>query len=167
MRIDKLTEHKPPSTALETEAAMRTVKEQIERIVSLGKILIPDVMIVIENLEDPGRLADMVASNLGLKVEVTQAVLEVIDPIKRLRHVSEILGKEIEVLSMQQKIQRKPRGRWTRPTRILPARATQAIQKELGELDERAEESRVSQADRRTEDAGEGAEGNRKAAQTP
>src|SRR5207244_7340061 len=92
VRIDKLTEHKQASTALETEAAMRTVKEQIERIVSLGKVLIPDVMIVIENLEDPGRLADMVASNLGLKVEVTQAVLEIIDPIKRLRQVSEILG---------------------------------------------------------------------------
>ncbi len=110
VRIDKLTEHKPASAALETEAAMRTVKEQIERIVSLGKILIPDVMIVIENLEDPGRLADMVASNLGLKVEVTQAVLEVIDPIKRLLLVSEILGKEIEVLSMQQKIQAQAKG---------------------------------------------------------
>ena len=94
VRIDKLPEHKSVGTALETEAMMRTVKEQIERIVSLGKILIPDVMVVIENLEDPGRLADMVASNLGLKVEVTQAVLEVIDPVKRLRHVSEILGKE-------------------------------------------------------------------------
>src|SRR5436853_5114719 len=58
VRIDKLVEHKPASTALETEAAMRTVKEQIERIVSLGKVLIPDVMIVIENLEDAGRLAD-------------------------------------------------------------------------------------------------------------
>src|SRR5580765_6826572 len=141
VRIDKLTEHKPASAALETEAAMRTVKEQIERIVSLGKILIPDVMIVIENLEDPGRLADMVASNLGLKVEVTQAVLEVIDPIKRLRHVSEILGKEIEVLSMQQKIQAQAKGEMDKTQREYFLREQlKAIQKELGELDERAEE---------------------------
>jgi ATP-dependent Lon protease len=141
VRIDKLTEHKPASAALETEAAMRTVKEQIERIVSLGKVLIPDVMIVIENIEDPGRLADMVASNLGLKVEVTQAVLEVVDPIKRLRHVSEILGKEIEVLSMQQKIQAQAKGEMDKTQREYFLREQlKAIQKELGELDERAEE---------------------------
>src|SRR5437016_12240477 len=141
VRIDKLTEHKLASAALETEAAMRTVKEQIERIVSLGKVLIPDVMIVIENLEDPGRLADMVASNLGLKVDITQAVLEVVDPIKRLRHVSELLGKEIEVLSMQQKIQAQAKGEMDKTQREYFLREQlKAIQKELGELDERAEE---------------------------
>ena len=120
---------------------MRTVKEQIERIVSLGKMLIPDVMVVIENLEDPGRLADMVASNLGLKVEVTQAVLEVTDPIKRLRQVSDILAKEIEVLSMQQKIQAQAKGEMDKTQREYFLREQlKAIQKELGELDERAEE---------------------------
>ena len=74
---------------------MRTVKEQIEKIVSLGKVLIPDVMVVIENLEDPGRLADMVASNLGLKVDITQAVLEIVDPIQRLRQISELTGLDL------------------------------------------------------------------------
>src|SRR5437773_2321391 len=82
---------------LEAEAVMRTVKEQIERIISLGKVLMPDVMVVIENMDDPGRLADMVVSNLGLKVEVTQDVLELTDPIVRLKRVSEILAKEIDV----------------------------------------------------------------------
>ena len=92
VRIEKLTETKPAAPPSRREAVMRTVKEQIERIVSLGKVLIPDVMVVIENLEDPGRLADMVASNLGLKVEVTQAVLEV--SIRSTpAAVSEILGK--------------------------------------------------------------------------
>ena len=110
VRIDRLIDTKPTATTLEAEAVMRTVKEQIERIVSLGKVLIPDVMVVIENLEEPGRLADMVASNLGLKVEATQAVLEISDPIQRLRQVSDILGKEIEVLSMQQKIQAQAKG---------------------------------------------------------
>ena len=72
---------KQPGSSLESEAVMRTVKEQIERIVSLGKVLIPDVMVVIENLEDPGRLADMVASNLGLKVDITQAVSRSLTPL--------------------------------------------------------------------------------------
>jgi len=141
VRIDKLPDSKPAATSLEAEAVMRTVKEQIERIVSLGKVLIPDVMVVIENLEDPGRLADMVASNLGLKVDVTQAVLESHDPIQRLRRVSDILGKEIEVLSMQQKIQAQAKGEMDKTQREYFLREQlKAIQKELGELDERAEE---------------------------
>jgi ATP-dependent Lon protease len=141
VRIEKLAESKLTGSSLETEAVMRTVKEQIEKIVSLGKVLIPDVMVVIENLEDPGRLADMVASNLGLKVDVTQAVLEVVDPIQRLRHVSEILAKEIEVLSMQQKIQAQAKGEMDKTQREYFLREQlKAIQKELGELDERAEE---------------------------
>ncbi|MDH5666961.1 MAG: endopeptidase La [Nitrospira sp.] len=141
VRIDKLTDTKPASMSLEAEAVMRTVKDQIERIVSLGKVLIPDVMVVIENLEEPGRLADMVASNLGLKVEVTQTVLEVLDPIQRLRRVSDILGKEIEVLSMQQKIQAQAKGEMDKTQREYFLREQlKAIQKELGELDERTEE---------------------------
>ncbi len=152
VRITKLTEHKQAGSSLEMEAVMRTVKEQIERIVSLGKVLIPDVMVVIENLEDPGRLADMVASNLGLKVEVTQGVLEITDPIKRLKQVSDILAKEIEVLSMQQKIQAQAKGEMDKTQREYFLREQlKAIQKELGELDERAEE--VAEFRKRIKDA--------------
>ncbi|NGZ03926.1 MAG: endopeptidase La, partial [Nitrospira sp. WS238] len=152
VRIDKLADSKSTVTTLEAEAVMRTVKEQIERIVSLGKVLIPDVMVVIENLEEPGRLADMVASNLGLKVDATQAVLEISDPIQRLRQVSDILGKEIEVLSMQQKIQAQAKGEMDKTQREYFLREQlKAIQKELGELDERAEE--VTEFRKRIKDA--------------
>jgi ATP-dependent Lon protease len=152
VRIDKILETKATGSNLETEAVMRTVKEQIERIVSLGKVLIPDVMVVIENLEEPGRLADMVASNLGLKVEVTQSVLEITDPIKRLRQVSEILAKEIDVLSMQQKIQAQAKGEMDKTQREYFLREQlKAIQKELGDLDERAEE--VAEFRKRIKDA--------------
>jgi ATP-dependent Lon protease len=152
VRIDKIIEAKATGSNLESEAVMRTVKEQIERIVSLGKVLIPDVMVVIENLEEPGRLADMVASNLGLKVEVTQSVLEIMDPIKRLRQVSEILAKEIDVLSMQQKIQAQAKGEMDKTQREYFLREQlKAIQKELGDLDERAEE--VAEFRKRIKDA--------------
>ncbi len=152
VRIDKVPDTKPTATPLEAEAVMRTVKEQIERIVSLGKVLIPDVMVVIENLEEPGRLADMVASNLGLKVDTTQAVLEIADPIQRLRQVSDILGKEIEVLSMQQKIQAQAKGEMDKTQREYFLREQlKAIQKELGELDERTEE--VTEFRKRIKDA--------------
>ena len=152
VKIEKLVETKQPGSTLETEAVMRTVKEQIEKIVSLGKVLIPDVMVVIENLEDPGRLADMVASNLGLKVDITQAVLEIVDPILRLRQISEILAKEIDVLSMQQKIQAQAKGEMDKTQREYFLREQlKAIQKELGELDERAEE--VAEFRKRIKDA--------------
>ena len=152
VRIDKVPDTKPAATPLEAEAVMRTVKEQIERIASLGKVLIPDVMVVIENLEEPGRLADMVASNLGLKVDITQAALEIADPIQRLRQVSEILGKEIEVLSMQQKIQAQAKGEMDKTQREYFLREQlKAIQKELGELDERAEE--ITEFRKRIKDA--------------
>ncbi|TLY17011.1 MAG: endopeptidase La, partial [Nitrospirae bacterium] len=140
VRIETLVEEKPPRT-LEAEALLRTVKEQLERLVSLGKILMPDVMVVIENLQDPGRLADMAVSNLGLKVEATQEILELDDPVLRLRRVSELIAAELEVLSMQQKIQAEAKGEMDKTQREYFLREQlKAIQKELGELDERAEE---------------------------
>ncbi len=141
VRLRQLPEVKVQGQSLEGEALMRTVKEQLERLVSLGKILMPDVMVVIENLQDPGRLADMTVSNLGLKVDATQEVLEIEDPIVRLRRASELLGAEIEVLSMQQKIQAEAKGEMDKTQREYFLREQlKAIQKELGELDERAEE---------------------------
>ena len=140
VRIETVVEEKPPRT-LEGEALLRTVKEQLERLVSLGKILMPDVMVVIENLQDPGRLADMAVSNLGLKVEATQEILELDDPVLRLRRVSELIAAELEVLSMQQKIQAEAKGEMDKTQREYFLREQlKAIQKELGELDERAEE---------------------------
>src|SRR2546428_2831676 len=139
--IKQLGEVKVQGESLEGEALMRTVKEQLERLVSLGKVLMPDVMVVIENLQDPGRLADMIVSNLGLKVEAAQEVLEIQDPIPRLRRVSELLAAEVEVLSMQQKIQAEAKGEMDKTQREYFLREQlKAIQKELGELDERAEE---------------------------
>lgn len=142
VRIVKILDAKAAPSPLESEAVLRTVKEQLERIVGLGRVLMPDVMVVIENLDDPGRLADMIVSNLGLKVEITQSVLEIEHPLVRLKRVSEILAKEIDVLSMQQKIQQQAKGEMDKTQREYFLREQlKAIQKELGELDERAEEA--------------------------
>lgn len=152
VRMVKLQDSKPAGSSLEAEAVMRTVKEQLERIVGLGKVLMPDVMVVIENLDDPGRLADMVVSNLGVKVDISQSVLEIEDPITRLKRVSEILSKEVDVLSMQQKIQAQAKGEMDKTQREYFLREQlKAIQKELGELDERGEE--VAEFRKRIKDA--------------
>ncbi len=139
--IEKITDQKIEEMTIETEAIIRTVKEQLDKAVSLGKTILPDIMVVVENLEDPGRLADLVASNLGLKTEQAQEVLEIIDPVSRLKRVSDILGREIELLIVQQKIQTEARGEIDKTQREYFLREQlKAIQKELGEIDERAEE---------------------------
>jgi ATP-dependent Lon protease len=139
--IEKVTDQKLEEMTIETEAIMRTVKEQLDKAVSLGKTILPDIMVVVENLEDPGRLADLVASNLGLKTEQGQEILEIIEPVQRLKKVSEILGREIELLIVQQKIQTEARGEIDKTQREYFLREQlKAIQKELGEIDERGEE---------------------------
>lgn len=141
VKIEKIVDPKISALTIENEAQIRTVKEQLEKVIALGKSVLPDVMGIIENIEDPGRLADLVASNLGLKAEQAQEILEIIDPIQRLKRVSEILMREIELLTVQQKIQSEARGEIDKTQREYFLREQlKAIQKELGEIDERAEE---------------------------
>lgn len=144
--IEKIKEEKAGKLTIEVEALIRTVKEQLDKAVSLGKSIIPDVMVVIDSLDEPGRLADLIASNLGLKTENAQEVLEIRDPVERLKKVSETLAHEIELLIVQQKIQTEARGEIDKTQREYFLREQlKAIQKELGEIDERAEEIREFQ----------------------
>jgi ATP-dependent Lon protease len=92
------------------EALTRTVKENLEKVISLGKVLSPDILMVLEDIQDPGRLADLVASNLNLKVSEAQTVLEIIDTVERLGHINQILVKELDVLIQQSKIKSKDDG---------------------------------------------------------
>ena len=150
--IEKIIEEKAETLTIEDEAMIRTVKEQIDKTVSLGKTVLPDVMGVIEGIEEPGRLADLVASNIGLKTEQAQEILEIMNPVQRLKRVSEILGREIELLTVQQKIQSEARGEIDKTQREYFLREQlKAIQKELGEIDERAEE--IKEFRKKVEDA--------------
>ena len=98
-------------------------------------------MVIAANLEDPGRLADLAASNLELKVRGAQEVLETIDPLERLRRVHELITKEIELLTMQQEISSQAKGEMDRSQREYFLRQQlKAIQRELGEGNELAEE---------------------------
>ena len=129
--------------SLELEALMRNVKEALEKSVNLGKSISPEVMVIAANLDDPGRLADLAVSNLDLKVEAAQEILETIDPIARLTKVHELITKELEVLAMQQQISSQARGEMDRTQREFFLRQQlKAIQSELGEGNELAEEVR-------------------------
>ena len=129
--------------SLELEALMRNVKEALEKSVNLGKSISPEVMVIAANLDDPGRLADLAVSNLDLKVDAAQEILETIEPSVRLKKVHELITKELEVLTMQQQISSQARGEMDRSQREFFLRQQlKAIQSELGEGNELAEEVR-------------------------
>lgn len=141
VRIEHIKDPFMTEITLETEALMRSVREQLERIASYGKFISPDLMFVLEGVDEPGRLADLVASNLELPVEKAQGLLEVFDSIERLRMVSDLLGKEVQVLTMQAKIQSQAREEMTKTQREYYLREQmRAIRSELGEVDERTKE---------------------------
>ncbi len=141
VKVRKIPEIQASEINLETEALMRTIRSQLEEVVSLGKSIMPDVVVVANNISDPGRLADLVISNLNLKTDVTQETLETIDPQQRLHKVSELLAKEIDVLNMQHKIQVQAKEEIDKNQREYFLRQQlKAIQHELGDSDERTEE---------------------------
>ena len=126
---------------VEVEALMRTVRDQTEKIMSLRGILSADLMMIINNIEDPGRLADLVGSNLRLKIAESQSILEEVNPVRRLHLVSTLLSKELEVSTVQAKIQNEAKEEMSKSQREYILREQlHALQKELGDTDERTQE---------------------------
>ncbi|MEA2114808.1 MAG: endopeptidase La [Thermodesulfobacteriota bacterium] len=136
VEIDLLEEQEIEVITVETEALMRTVREQTEKIMSLRGILSADLMMIINNIEEPGRLADLVGSNLRLKISESQQILETTDPVERLRLVADLLNKELEVSTVQAKIQSDAKEEMSRSQREYYLREQmQALKKELGDED--------------------------------
>ncbi|NOX81111.1 MAG: endopeptidase La [Deltaproteobacteria bacterium] len=126
---------------VEIEALMRTVREQTEKIMSLRGILSSDLMMIINNIEEPGRLADLVGSNLRLKVNEAQRILETTLPVERLKLVADLLNKELEVSVVQAKIQSDAKEEMSKSQREYFLREQmQALKKELGDDDSYSQE---------------------------
>jgi ATP-dependent Lon protease len=120
----------------DVEAMIRATRENLEKVVSLGKILSPDILMVLEDVTDPGRLSDLVASNLGLKVHEAQSILSIYNPIERLKAVHQFLSREIEVYQMQVRIQSQAKEEIGRMQREHYLREQmKAIKTELGDTD--------------------------------
>jgi len=140
-RVEAIAEPPAPEPTLEVQALVRSAKEAMDRIVGLGKTVSPEVLVLVANLEDPGRLADLIASNLELAIDEAQRVLETIDPLTRLRAVADLMHREVQLLTMQQEISSQARGEIDRSQREYFLRQQlRAIQTELGDGDELAEE---------------------------
>ncbi len=141
VRTQKVMEPPMGEMTLEIEALIRSVKEQSEKVLSLKGILSPDVLAILDQIEEPGRLADLVASNLKLRIEDAQKILETFHPLQRLKKVNEFLSKEVQVSTMQAKIQSQAREEMSKTQREYFLREQmKAIKNELGEIDEKAQE---------------------------
>src|SRR5437867_530073 len=140
-KVQPKTEPQVIADSIELEALIRNVKSSLEKVVSLGKNISADLVAIASNLDDPARLSDLVASNLELKVEKAQEVLELVDPVERLRRVNELMAKEMEVLEIQNDINTQARGEMDKSQREFYLRQQmKAIQQELGEGNELQEE---------------------------
>ncbi len=123
--------------SVEAEALMRNVREHCEKILVLRGEMNGDVLTILQSIQDPGKLADVVASNLRLKIEDSQNLLEITDPLERLKQVNILLGREVQLSTVQAKIQSEVKDEISKSQRDFFLREqVRAIYKELGDQDE-------------------------------
>jgi ATP-dependent Lon protease len=121
----------------EVTALMRNVQQTFSDIVQQVPYLPEELQIMVANVEDPGALTNLIAGSLRLKTEEKQALLEELDVGKRLRRLSEILARELEVVALGSKIQSQVQSELEKGQREYFLRQQmKAIQQELGEADE-------------------------------
>ncbi|MEL7059679.1 MAG: endopeptidase La, partial [Acidobacteriota bacterium] len=131
----------PSVSPLELEAMVRNLRDNLEAAVGLGKGISNDILGVAVAIDDPGRLADLVASNLELDLKTAQSVLELTEPVARLRRVDELLRRELDVLRTQHLISAQAQDEIDGSQREYFLRQQlRAIRRELGDEDELSEE---------------------------
>ncbi len=137
----------------ETEALMRSVLYQFEQYIKLSRKIPSEALATVSGIEEPGRLADVIASHLSLKVAQKQEVLEAFSARSRLEKLYEFFSREMEILEIERKINLRVRKQMEKTQKDYYLREQlKAIQKELGELDERTAEAeeyreKISRAD--------------------
>jgi ATP-dependent Lon protease len=130
--IEDLTEE-----TVETEALMRSVIRSFETYVKLNKRVPPEMIMSVSAIDDPGRLADTIATHLTVKLEDKQELLNIVSPMKRLERLYQIMEGEIEILEVEQKIRQRVKRQMEKTQKeYYLSEQMKAIQKELGEKDE-------------------------------
>lgn len=133
-KLMKVEDVKLEENNVAANALMRNIREQLEKVINMGKVLSPDILMILEDIKDPGRLADLVASNLNLHVAEAQTILEILDPMERLHRINDILARELEILAMQNKIKSTAKEEITKNQKEYFLREQiKAIKSELGD----------------------------------
>jgi ATP-dependent Lon protease len=122
----------------ELEALTRNLTGLFQKVVELAPNLPTELNVAVLNMPDPGSLADFIAANVSLKPEERQEILEAIDVAERIRKLTTFVNRELEVLELGSRIQSQAKEEMTKAQREFFLREQlKAIQKELGEADER------------------------------
>jgi ATP-dependent Lon protease len=141
IKIKKIEQTSKGKDEVTVEAMVRTVKEQLEKLVSLGRMISPDILLIMDEVAEPGKLSDLIVSNMGLKVQDAQRILETTDIEEKLKLVNQLLSRELDVLSMKEKIRTQARDEMTKTQKEYFLREQlKAIRTELGEQSDKDDE---------------------------
>jgi ATP-dependent Lon protease len=134
--VQAIEEQDSVTPSVEVEAMLRSAREQSEKILSLRGVSAGEIMAVLHSVDDPGRLADLIAANLRMRVDEAQRILEAEEPVARLQLVNTQLSKEVEVATMQARIQNSAREGMDKAQKDYYLREQmKAIRRELSERD--------------------------------
>ena len=137
--VEPLVEVEQPG--IETEALVRNVIAQFERLINLGRNIPAEALESARRMSDPGRIADLIAYYAQIPVEVKQQVLEAASQRARLEILAVVLNREIEILEVERKISSRVKQELEESQKEFYLREKmKAIQHELGERDDRTSE---------------------------
>lgn len=126
--------------AVNLEATMRGIKGIFEQYVKLNKRIPPELLMSISSITDPSRLADIIVAHLTMKIPEKQEILEAIDVEKRLRLLLEKMQGEIEIINVERRIRSRVKNQMEKSQKeYYLNEQMNAIQKELGQKDEKSE----------------------------
>ncbi len=138
----------------ESDVYKRSALEQFERYIQVNKKIPQEVMTSLNNIDEPGRLADTIAAHMSLKLDQKQTLLEMLDAKARLEHLMSLMESEIDLVEVEKRIRSRVKKQMEKSQReYYLNEQMKAIQKELGDLDESGG-SDLDELSRRIEEAG-------------
>lgn len=136
VRVETVFDVEPVERTLEGEALTKLVRDQVNELIALGKNLPSEMNSILQHVREPGNFADLVAGNMGFQLEDVQSLLETFDPMARLKRLSILLSQEVEISTVQNRIQNQAREEMNKSQKEFFLREQmRAIQTELGEGD--------------------------------
>ncbi len=136
--VEEKIERQPISEYEEmtTEALMRAIKDQLQQLTAYNKNIPNDIVVIANNIDEPDKFADIIASNIQLRTHIAQELLEIDSVEAKLKRLNEILDKELQLLALQTKIQNQAKEEISKTQKEYFLREQiKAIKKELGESD--------------------------------
>ena len=142
-RVEPLSDPDVPVDAT-VEALLRAAREESEKVLQVRGVASPDVISVLQGVAEPGRLADLIAANIRMKIADAQRILEAVNPVERLMLVNTQLHRELEVATMQARIQSTAREGMDKAQKEYFLREQlKVIRNELGDGGEAGEEDEI------------------------